>query len=75
MSTNGETIKGRWVKKSVTTPTRFYDRAGNQIVMTVGQTFVQVMPIGSRIVIADGKVPPPVSPSSSPVPSATPQPS
>jgi len=75
VSTNGKTIKGTWVKKSVTTPTRFYDRAGNQIVMTVGQTFVQVMPRGSRIVIADGKVPPPVSPSSSPVPSATPQPS
>jgi hypothetical protein len=58
----------------MTSPTRFYDRNGRQIVLTVGQTFVQVMPIGSRILIADGKVPAPVTAPSA-IPSPTPQPS
>ncbi len=74
VSTNGKTIKGTWAKKSMTGPTRFYDRNGRQIVLTVGQTFVQVMPKGSRILIADGRVPPANAiPSGAPSPS--PQPS
>jgi hypothetical protein len=77
VSTNGRTIKGSWVKKSMTGPTRFYDRNGRQIALTVGQTFVQVMPKGSRILIADGKVPPTTAtPSAAPgLPTPTPQPS
>ena len=74
VSTNGRTIKGTWAKKTMTSPTRFYDRNGRQIVLTVGQTFVQVMPIGSRILIADGKVPAPATTPSA-MPSPTPQPS
>jgi len=74
VSTNGRTIKGTWAKKSMTSPTRFYDRNGRQIVLTVGQTFVQVMPIGSRILIADGKVPAPATTPSA-MPSPMPQPS
>jgi len=58
IATNGKTIKGQWRKKSMTDPTRFYDAAGKRVTLTIGQTFVQVMPRGSSIVIKDGKVPP-----------------
>jgi Protein of unknown function (DUF3048) N-terminal domain/Protein of unknown function (DUF3048) C-terminal domain len=61
IATNGRTIKGTWRKTSMTSPTRFYDKNGKQVTLTVGQTFVQVMPRGSRITIKDGKVPPPVA--------------
>jgi hypothetical protein len=59
IATNGRTIKGTWRKRSITDPTRFYDKDGRRVTLTVGQTFVQVMPRGSRIVIKDGKLPPP----------------
>jgi hypothetical protein len=64
IATNGKTIKGTWRKRSITDPTRFYDKDGHRVTLTVGQTFIQVMPRGSRIVIKDGKVapPPPVPP-------------
>jgi hypothetical protein len=57
ISTNGTTIKGTWRKRSMTDPTRFYDAAGKPVTLTVGQTFIQVMPRGSKITIKDGKVP------------------
>jgi hypothetical protein len=57
ISTNGITIKGTWRKRSMTDPTRFYDAAGKPVRLTVGQTFIQVMPRGSKITIKDGKVP------------------
>jgi Protein of unknown function (DUF3048) N-terminal domain/Protein of unknown function (DUF3048) C-terminal domain len=57
ISTNGTTIKGTWRKRSITDPTRFYDAAGKLVTLTVGQTFIQVMPKGSKITIKDGKVP------------------
>jgi Protein of unknown function (DUF3048) C-terminal domain len=59
IATNGRTIKGTWRKRSITDPTRFYDKDGHRVTLTVGQTFIQVMPRGSRIVIKDGKTPPP----------------
>jgi hypothetical protein len=58
ISTNGKTIKGTWRKRTMTDPTRFYDAAGQPVTLTIGQTFVQVMPRGSPISIKDGKVPP-----------------
>jgi hypothetical protein len=59
IATNGRTIKGTWRKKSETAPTLFYDSKGREVVLTVGQTFVQVLPTGSRVTIKNGKVPPP----------------
>jgi DUF3048 family protein len=59
IATNGRTIKGTWRKRSITDPTRFYDAKGKPVTLTVGQTFIQVMPKGSKIVIKDGKAPPP----------------
>jgi hypothetical protein len=58
ISTNGRTIKGTWAKKSVRGPTRFYDKQGNPVTLTVGQTFIQVIPKGTKPTIKDGSVPP-----------------
>ena len=57
ISTNGKTIKGMWKKTSMKSPTRFFDAAGDPVTLTIGQTFIQVMPRGSKITIKDGKVP------------------
>jgi hypothetical protein len=57
IATNGRTIKGTWRKTGTTKPTRFYDAEGEPVTLTVGQTFVQVLPIGSKVTIKDGVVP------------------
>ncbi len=59
IATNGKTIKGTWKKKSMLAPTRFYGKDGKQVTLTIGQTFVQVVPRGTRITIKDGTVPAP----------------
>jgi len=61
ISTNGVTIKGTWRKRSMSDPTRFYDASGKLVTLTAGQTFVQVMPRGSKIVFKAGTPPPPGS--------------
>jgi hypothetical protein len=66
IATNGHTIKGTWRKRSISSPTRFYDAAGNQVRLTAGQTFVQVMKTTDIVKIQDGKVPSPAVPSPSP---------
>lgn len=70
IATNGKTIKGIWKKKSMKSPTRFYDKQGKQVTLTIGQTFVQVVRTGTKLTIVDGTVPEP-SPSASPAPSAS----
>jgi len=57
ISTNGKTIKGTWKKGRIDRATRFFDRSGRPVVLAPGQTFVQVMPVGSPIRIQQGKVP------------------
>ena len=54
ISTNGRTIVGTWKKTSLTAPTQFFDAAGNPVTLTVGQTFIQVMPLGSTVTVKDG---------------------
>ena len=58
IATNGRTIKGTWRKDSLQEPTRFFDSKGRPVTLTVGQTFVQVMPTGTKVTIKDGKRPP-----------------
>jgi hypothetical protein len=41
--TNGRMIAGTWKKASLTKPTLFYDRSGNPVTLTIGQTFIQVL--------------------------------
>ncbi len=59
ISTNGVTIAGTWKKTSLTSPTRFYDVSGKPVVLTVGQTFVQVMKTTDIITFTPGKPAPP----------------
>ena len=70
ISTNGRTIKGTWKKTSITKPTKFYDADGNEVTLTVGQTFVQVITTsttGYPISFKKGSDTPPATP----VPSAS----
>lgn len=59
IATNGVTIKGTWKKSSLTGPTRFFDKAGKPVTLTVGQTFVQVMKTTDRISFKPGTPAPP----------------
>ena len=59
IATNGRTIKGTWRKDGVLKPTRFFDANGKPVTLTVGQTFVQVLPVGTRVTIKNGAAPPP----------------
>jgi hypothetical protein len=59
IASNGKTVKGTWRKKSFTSPTKFYGPDGKPVTLTVGQTFIQVIPRGFKPTIKDGKVPPP----------------
>ncbi len=61
ISTNGRTIKGTWRKASLSGPTKFYDRRGREVTLTVGQTFINVMPTGTIVKIRAG-APPPIDP-------------
>ncbi len=54
ISTNGVTISGTWGKASISAPTLFYDSAGNEVVFTAGQTFIQVVPPGTPVVVIAG---------------------
>lgn len=68
ISTNGRTIKGTWKKTGLTKPTRFYDSKGKEVVLTVGQTFIQVMPLGSPVSFKAGSNQAPATASPSPSP-------
>ena len=57
ISTNGVTVKGTWRKASQTAPTRLFGPDGEEITLTVGQTFVQVLARTYAFDIKDGKVP------------------
>jgi hypothetical protein len=67
IATNGHTVKGTWRKKSTSAPVLLYGPDGRQVRLTAGQTFVQVVPVGTRLTIRDGKVPPPPPPPPRPV--------
>jgi hypothetical protein len=56
IATNGRTIAGTWRKGSFTAPTLFFGPDGSPVTLTAGRTFVQVVPIGTSIEIADGIV-------------------
>lgn len=70
ISTNGRTIKGTWKKTALTKPTKFYDSKGVEVTLTVGQTFVQVIPVSYAISFKAGSDQPPATPLPSASPSA-----
>ena len=53
ISTGGVTVKGTWRKKSATAPTRLFGPDGEPITLTVGQTFVQVIPTSYTFKVND----------------------
>lgn len=55
IATNGRTIRGSWKKDSVTAPTRFFDADGEAVTLTRGQTFVQVVPRGTKVSHRNGQ--------------------
>jgi hypothetical protein len=74
ISTNGRTIKGTWKKTGITKPTQFYDAKGNEVTLTIGQTFVQVVTQSASLYPVSfkaGSDQPPVSPSPSPTGTAS----
>lgn len=58
VSTNGITRKGVWRKESLTGPTRFFDSKGRPLALSPGQTFIQVMPLGSDVSFTKGTLVP-----------------
>ena len=57
IATNGKTIEGTWSKAALTDPTRFFDADGQPVSLTIGQTFINVLPRGTRVTVIDGTVP------------------
>lgn len=47
--TGGKVTKGTWIKESLTAPTRYVDGEGRDILLNPGQTWIQVVPDGSRL--------------------------
>lgn len=62
IATNGRTVKGTWRKASITAPTLFFGPDGKPVTLTIGQTFVQVMPTGTKVTIVNGAGPAPQPP-------------
>ena len=68
ISTNGRTILGTWKKTSVTGPTKFFDKNGKEVTLTMGQTFIQVMQSATAVSITKGVDVAPAAPAASPSP-------
>ena len=60
ISTNGVTIAGTWKKTALTSATRFFDKAGKPVILTIGQTFIEVMKTTDPISFVAGKPAPPI---------------
>lgn len=67
--TNGTLVKGTWKKASMTAPTLLFGPGGGPVTLTVGQTFVQVVDLGTNVTYKVGRVPAATAPSPSPSPS------
>jgi hypothetical protein len=57
---NGQLIRGTWVKAYPPAPTLFLDAAGQPIELTPGRTWVELAPIGTPVDVV-AAVPPPAS--------------
>jgi hypothetical protein len=54
IASNGATVKGTWRKASLTDPTLFYDAKGRPVTFARGQTFIQVMPVDTKVTVKPG---------------------
>lgn len=71
IATNGVTVKGTWRKASLAAPTLLFGPDGTPVILTVGQTFVNVVPLGTVVTFKAGTP----APAPAPSPSASPSPS
>jgi hypothetical protein len=55
IATNGRAIHGTWHKADLTAPTEFRDADGRPVVLTVGQTFIQVIPRQGELTVRNGR--------------------
>lgn len=55
IATNGTIVRGTWEKASAASPTQFFDRAGEPVTLTRGQTFIQVVPSGTPVTVIHGR--------------------
>jgi hypothetical protein len=72
--TNGRRINGTWKKTGTTKPTRFFDKDGEPITLTIGQTFIQVIPRSYDIDVVKGSDELPPTPTPEPTDAPTPTP-
>ena len=54
IATNGRIVKGTWRKDDDTAPTRFFGPDGEPVVLTAGQTFIQVVPTNLKVTMTEG---------------------
>jgi hypothetical protein len=62
VATNGSTVAATWRKTALDAPLELLDRAGAPITLTVGQTFVQVLPTGTPVTLVAGRAPSTIAP-------------
>jgi hypothetical protein len=46
---DGKVVEGKWQKRGLTSPTIFLDQQGNKVTFNEGQTWIQVVPTGSKL--------------------------
>jgi hypothetical protein len=60
----GQLTRGKWIRPGPENPAAFFDAAGNVIKLTPGQTWVELVPIGSAVDVVAAPPPPPPPPPS-----------
>ena len=62
----GNLIRGKWLRSGAEQPAAFFDAAGNVIKLTPGQTWVELLPVGSAVDVVAAPPPPPPPPTEAP---------
>ncbi len=50
---DGTMVRGTWKKESATARTRFYDASGNELDFVPGHTWIEVVPMGTSLIITN----------------------
>ena len=59
---NGHLARGKWLRSGPEQPAAFFDAAGNVIKLMPGQTWVELLPVGSAVDVVAAPPPPPPPP-------------
>jgi hypothetical protein len=68
---NGQLVRGTWVRGFPEAPTEFKDALGNPIALTPGSTWVELFPLGQSVDLVPAPLPPPPPPTAAPVTTTT----